>query len=403
VKIAIVVHGRFHAFDLAAAMIQRKHDITVLTNYPGWAMERFGLPRERVRSFWAHGALVRAVGRAPRRLRLDTRLESALHTLFGRWARRQLLKERWDVIHTWSGISEELLGADLPGKPIRYVVRGSAHVRIQARLLLEEEKRSGVEQDRPTPWRIAREEREYALADAIVALSSFAQSSFIAEGVPSSRLRLLQLGTNVSAFRPSQSIIDERRARILNGEPLRALFVGTLSYRKGLLDLASIVESLRGEPFQFRFVGPNSAEGARLVTQLREAAVLTPKLPQSALPKVYEWGDVFIFPTIEDGFAVVLAQAAASALPILTTTNSSGPDLIRESENGWVLPIRSPTSFVDRLRWCHEHRLELAKMVGTLFDDFRPRDWSDVGKDFEQLCRSDVARRLESATRDTDG
>src|SRR5205823_1798152 len=98
-------------------------------------------------------------------------------------------------------------------------------------------------------------------------------------------------------------------------------------------------------------------------------------------------GDVFVFPTIEDGYAVVLAQAAASGLPILTTVNCSGPDLVRENETGWVLPIRCPGSFVDRLRWCLAHRSELATMVGAAYDDFRPRDWSDVATDFEHLCQ----------------
>lgn len=42
-KIAIVVHGRFDAFDLARALIARGHDVTLFTNYPGWAVEPFGI------------------------------------------------------------------------------------------------------------------------------------------------------------------------------------------------------------------------------------------------------------------------------------------------------------------------------------------------------------------------
>ena len=49
-KIAVVVHGRFFAFELARALLARGHDVTVFTNYPRWAAARFGLPPARVRA-----------------------------------------------------------------------------------------------------------------------------------------------------------------------------------------------------------------------------------------------------------------------------------------------------------------------------------------------------------------
>src|SRR5262249_62293606 len=53
-RIDFVVHGRFYAFHLARALIARGHDVRVLTNYPGWAAERFGIPASRVKSFVTH-------------------------------------------------------------------------------------------------------------------------------------------------------------------------------------------------------------------------------------------------------------------------------------------------------------------------------------------------------------
>ncbi len=96
---------------------------------------------------------------------------------------------------------------------------------------------------------------------------------------------------------------------------------------------------------------------------------------------------MFFAPTLEDGFQIVLGQVGASALPILTTTNGAGPDLVREGETGWVLPIRSPEAFAERLRWCDTHRKELAAMVHHLYSHYQPRDWSDVASDFERMCQ----------------
>ncbi|HEX5086007.1 MAG TPA: glycosyltransferase family 4 protein [Blastocatellia bacterium] len=389
-KIAIVVQGRFHAFDLARALLQRGHDVAVFTNYPKWAVKRFDFPESRVRSCWRHGVLTRAAAKLERfGLTFDT--EAWLNTMFSRWAAKELLKEHWDVVHPWSGVSEEILQA-LEGKStLRLLMRGSAHISTQAKLLEEEENRTGSPQDRPSPWIISRELREYEMADKILALSSFARDSFIANGLSPQKVPLLPLGASLEMFRPSPRAIEERCRRILSGQPLRVLFVGTVSFRKGLHDMASIVKQLKGQSpddkkFCFRFVGPVASEAASMETELSGLAEFIPKQPQAELVNWYSWGDVFIFPTIEDGYAVVLAQASFSGLPVLTTTNSGGPDLIKNNETGWILPIRSPQLFVERLLWCESHREELASMARRIYNDFEPRDWGGVAADFETIC-----------------
>jgi len=383
-KIAIAVHGRFHAFDLAREL-SRRNDVTVFTNYPKWAAKRFGLSSAQVRSLWVHGIASRAAWWLCENLSLPYP-EAVLHRWFGRWAAARIAREQWDVVHSFSGVSEEILRATSGHSSLRMMVRGSAHVRRQARILEEEELRTRVRMDRPSLWIIAREEKEYALADRILVLSRFAWDSFVAEGIGPGRLSLLPLGARMDHFRPSVGVVEARCTRILSGKPLRILFVGTLSFQKGLLDMASVLHSEGSERFRFRFVGPVSKEAKLLVTSLHPLAEFIPKQPQHDLPASYALADLFVFPTIQDGFAVVLTQAAASALPILTTPNCCGPDLIREGQTGWVLPIRSPQAFLDRLDWCDAHREELAGMVRRIYDDFQPRTWADVAADFESIC-----------------
>jgi len=394
-KIAIAVHGRFHAFDLARELSQR-HDVAVFTNYPKWAAQRFGLKPAQVRSFTTHGIAARAAAWLRNRASVPFP-EAAEHRIFGRWAAAQIAREQWDVVHSFSGVSEEILhatsGVGKDRATLRMMVRGSAHIRTQARLLEEEQLRAGIPLDRPSPWIVAREEREYALADRILVLSRFAWDSFVAHGVDPARLTLLPLGARLEQFRPSTGVVDARCARILSGAPLRVLFVGSLCYRKGMLDMDSILRSPGHERFQFRFVGPVSQEAEKLVRSLHPLAEFVPKQPQHDLPASYAWGDLFVFPTIEDGFAVVLAQAAAAGLPILTTPNCCGPDLIREGQTGWVLPIRSPRAFVERLDWCDAHRAELAGMARLIYHRFQPRTWADVVSDFEAICAEAIAQR----------
>lgn len=398
-KIAIVVHGRFHAFDLARALLKRGHEVNLFTNYPRWAVKRFGFPCDRVRSFWFHGILSRLFSLLHEELRLPYP-EAWLHRMFGRWAAREVATGDWDVICSWSGISEEILCMSTSGGSLRMLMRGSSDIRWQSKILKEEEKRTGVALTRPSPWMIEREKREYNLADTIIALSSFSYETFIAEGVSREKLALLPLGVGLNTFRPSDEVVRARCKRILSGGPLRVLNVGTFSVRKGMWDMAAIIKSLDKDGFEFFFVGPVAKEGRAIAKDLRSFAKFVRKQPQWKLSTAYAWADLFILPTIEEGFPMVLGQAAAAALPILTTPNGAGRDLVRENQTGWILPIRSPQAFIERLQWCGSHRKELAQMVRRIYEEFTPRDWSDVAEDFEAICGKLMKNESQEGLRD---
>jgi glycosyltransferase involved in cell wall biosynthesis len=275
-------------------------------------------------------------------------------------------------------------------------MRGSAHIRVQDEILGKEEQRTGARLDRPGTWVQKREQREYQIADQVVVLSGFARDTFVGEDFDPQKLRLLLLGADTEMFRPQSDVIEARCRRILSGEPLVVLYVGTFCYRKGARDLETVVQALGNAAFRFRVVGPIAREVRPMVERLRPVVEFIEKQPQSQLPHWYATGDVFVFPTIEDGFAVVLAQAHASALPILTTPHCSGPDLVSQNETGWILPIRSPEAFVDRLRWCDANRPTLAAMVRRVYELPHVRTWDDVAADFETMCLKGLGQPADS-------
>jgi glycosyltransferase involved in cell wall biosynthesis len=395
-KIAIVVHGRFHAFELARALIEMGQDVAVLTNYPRFAVRQFGLPPSRVRSLPFHSVLARMANRSPR-LRQSEAVEYWLHEWFGRWASRCLEGEDWDVVYSWSGISEPILQTPPTHRALRLVVRGSTHIRSQAALLLEEQRRTSMPQEHPSPWRVLREEREYQLADGVVVLSSFCRQTFLDQGFPPGRVHLMISGTRIGSFRPSLEVIDERCHRLHGGEPLRVLNVGTFSYQKGAFDFAEIVRSLDPSRFRFRMVGLVHPEAKALASSLAARVEFVPRMPQAQLPAEYAKADLFLYPTIQDGFPAVVAQAAAGGLPVLVTPTGAGHDVVRDGETGWVLPIRSPERFVEKLLWCDRNREALARMVREAHRSFKVRDWAVVADDFLQICESLGAARQRVA------
>jgi glycosyltransferase involved in cell wall biosynthesis len=385
-RIAIVAHGRFHAFDLARELIARGHDVTLLTNYPRWAAARFGVPAASVRSFVVHGALARLAGRWPG-LAQRVSAERRLHRMFGRWAERVLAERRWDIVHGWSGVSEEiLLSKRVVGHTV--LMRGSSHIAVQARLLAEEARQAGVAIDRPSPWMIAREMREYAQAERILVLSSFARQTFIDEGTSDDRLMVLPLGADVTAFRPAPDVAAARTRRVLAGAPLRVVCVGTVSYQKGLAALENVIGQVDGDRIEMAIVGPALPESEAVVKRLRNhrGVRIVGYVPQRELPAVYAEADVFFFPTVQDGYGMVLAQAQAAGLPVLATTHSAAPDFVREGENGWLVEPGDAPAMADILRRCDADRSSLAAMAARVYRDGWSRSWPVVAAHFEVLA-----------------
>jgi len=403
-RIALSVHGRFHMFDMGRELLARGHDVHVYTNYPRFVVRRFGIPAERVHSFVAHGVTTRLCNRVLP-ARAGGLLERVSNTAFARWAARVIPKQNWDMVFSMSGVAEQLFEALSDRQStLRVLHRGSSHIRTQRRLLEDEERRAGRWIEKPSDWIVAREEREYESADAIHVLSDFARDSFLEQGVPDDKIYLIRLGVRLSNFQASPEVIAERCRRIRSGVPLRVLSVGTFCCRKGAIDLHQIVRELHGGPFAFRFVGPVAPDARKLADDLAALAVFTGKRRQSDLPREYEWGDVFLLPTIEDGFAVVLTQALASGLPLLVTPNCAGPDLIREGDLGWVVPIRSPSAIGERLRWCHEHRDELTTMVEKVSQSSHSFDWKQTAEMAERnvsMARERKRQQLAAFLRKT--
>jgi glycosyltransferase involved in cell wall biosynthesis len=171
---------------------------------------------------------------------------------------------------------------------------------------------------------------------------------------------------------------------MLERKRLKVLTAGTFSLRKGAIDLVNVAAELK-DRMDFTMVGDVAADAADFAERARDSISFLPRVPHQELPRIYASADLFLFPTIEDGFALVLAQAGASALPTITTTHCCGPDLIADDKTGWVLPIRSPERLVERLLWCDAHREELAAMVQTLYEKPPICTWGDAARNFLAL------------------
>ncbi len=379
-RIAIAVHGRFHAFDAARALIELGHDVEVFTNVPAFVARPFGIPRQRIHSLLVHGVL----SRAAMYLGLFKYFEAPLHRLFGHRVAQVIAQHAkrhgaFNVVHVFSGVAEELL--QHPGiTGLKTLLRGSAHIAVQNQLLVQEALRMQQSIELPSAWMIAREQREYALCDRVVVMSSFARRSFIEQGFPMQRLLFGPAGAHTGDFNASAQQRQQRAKRIANGAPLNVLLVGTLSARKGILDLVQVVNELSGR-MHFRFVGTIAPDAHAKLPQ-RGKLELLPRVAQQELPDIYAQADVFLHPTIEDGFAVVLVQALMAGLPVICTENCAASDVVAEGKTGYIVPIRAPQAIIRHLEYLDSNRSMLLEMLENLAQSQYDFSWLAATRTF---------------------
>lgn len=336
-KVCVAVHGRFHGFDLAAELHRHGALAALLTTYPRFAARRFlpeGLP---LRSAPALELLRRAA----------QRLGAPVPDLFiaRRFARfvARALPADCDLLIGWSGATLEAI-APARRRGCKVVIeRGSSHIAHQAAVLAELAGRPVVD-----PRMIAREEAEYAAADAIAVPTGYARDTFIARGVSAERLIVNPYGVDLRRFHPPGRRPDR--------DPARLVFVGRIGPRKGVDTLIAALERLSPGTVAARLIGPHDPGVAALLARADAAGIAADgALPGNALPAAYTDADIFCLPSREEGLPLTMLQAMAAGLPVIATPETGAADVMTDGVHGRIVPSGDPAA--------------LARAIGALAAD----------------------------------
>lgn len=233
--------------------------------------------------------------------------------------------------------------------------RGSAHIERQKEILEEEFRRAGVTM-RGGLWNsVGTELQEYALADRIEVPSTFASTSFEEKGFSSDKIIRSGLGVNLEHFRPVPKKDDV----------FRVIFVGQLSLQKGATYLLRVAQEVKKTlPIEFWHVGAISSDFKMLLKEYVPNVIeYKGKVPQKELAYYYSQSNVFLMPSVQEGFGMVQVQAMACGLPLICTTNTGGGDLIAEGVEGFVVPIRDAKAVREKVLFLYNNP-EICREMG---------------------------------------
>jgi glycosyltransferase involved in cell wall biosynthesis len=196
--------------------------------------------------------------------------------------------------------------------------------------------------------------QETLSAQSWIAASSFTKATLVEHGIPAAKVSVVPYGVDLDWFTPA------RGPRPRTG-PLRVLFVGTINQRKGIRYLVDAVERLNTSQVQLVVCG-RVVDDLSVLRSSRVAIEIRANVSAEELREQYRAADVFVLPSLAEGFGHVLLEALACGTPVITTTHSAGPDLIRDGLEGIVIRPADSAALVAPLQWCLDSRGELRAM-----------------------------------------
>jgi len=191
---------------------------------------------------------------------------------------------------------------------------------------------------------------EYHLADQLVVLSETAANTFRIQGFPEDKLFYLPRGVDVERFKPGR-----RPAKF------RAIFSGALIKRKGIHHLLEAWHRLNLPEAELWLVGSVHDEAKPFLKQFwcdNIRVIGFVRDPENYLSQ----STVHIFPSQWEGSAKVTYEAAACALPQITTREAG--DVVRDGIEGFIVQPRNVEAIAARLEYLHRHP-EIVERMGS--------------------------------------
>ncbi len=193
-----------------------------------------------------------------------------------------------------------------------------------------------------TVEKLNNKDEELKLADRI-----FVASTFTAETLRDYPGKLAPIEVIPYGF---PSVVNGKRnyASFVSKRPLKLLYVGGLSQRKGIADLFEAVASF-GQNVTLTLVGRKVTDScAPLNTALLRHRWI-PSLPHEKILTLMREHDVLVFPSLFEGFGLVITEAMSQGTPVITTDRTAGPDLIEHGKNGWLIGAGSSTALKESI------------------------------------------------------
>lgn len=215
---------------------------------------------------------------------------------------------------------------------------------------------------------------EWEAADGVVVNSAWSADALARQGVPREKLAVVPL-----AYEPPAAAAPRRDYA---GRPLVALWLGNVVLRKGIQYLIQAARLLVGRAVRFVVVGPVGISPAA-VRSATANVEFRGRVTRDRVADEYRAADLFVLPTLSDGFAVTQLEAMAHGLPVVATPNCGA--VVEHGRDGLVVPAGDAAALAAAVAALDDDRPRLAELADNALAKAR------------QFTLSTYAARLDAA------
>lgn len=228
--------------------------------------------------------------------------------------------------------------------------------------------------------KLKRKDEELQLADCVFVASSFTKESIL-KYYPyklSSPIKVIPYGF--------PNVYEERTYEDNTHRKLKFLFVGRLSQSKGLSYLFDAVKHF-GNDIELSLIGFNSYPSCKALQENLAMHNYLGPMPHDKVLQEMRKADVFIFPSLFEGFGMVITEAMSQGTPVITTDRTCAVDLIKNGENGWVIKAGSVDSLINAISDAISRREQLGEMGRKAMETARLRPWCCYEKELSDAIK----------------
>lgn len=220
-------------------------------------------------------------------------------------------------------------------------------------------------------------EEELQLADVIFVASKFTQETLQLSPKLYAPIKIITYGAP-----PVARLLRQDKSQ----NKLRVLFVGSLGQRKGISYLLDAI-NLLGKQVELTLVG-RPTNLCRPLEQALKTHRWIASLPHQQILEEMSRHDVLVFPSLFEGFGLVILEAMSQGLPVITTPHTAGPDIISDGEDGFIVPIRSSKAIAQKLELLLSDRnllLEMSRAAQLKAVQF---SWESYGRNVSNIIKT---------------
>ena len=219
-------------------------------------------------------------------------------------------------------------------------------------------------------------------ADIHIVASSFSKQAAMFNGIPEDHIIVAPYGVDNKAFQPWEK--DYHHG-------LKVLFVGEINQRKGIYQILEAAKELQPQGVEFNLIGTGKELAPELYSPYKQYVNFLGRVPFEKLQEMYGTSHIFVFPSMGEGFGLVIPEALSSGLPVIASTNCAGPDVIKDGYNGFVIDAGNTKQLIEKIRWFKEHMDLLPQMQENAIKSVKDMTWAA----YEETLTTQLKEKIE--------